>query len=239
MNGGGYLGFAGTAAVEVSPAIFPSAILEDYKVSFDVKSSGFLEIPGGKMLVTLQAPDDTISPPDADDARDVLVRFRIANDNGFGNGFNLPETYQSLSYNLSDVQIDGGSLALLEEFKDQISVIEFVLEGVTNSTNTGFDADNCIYMDNLQILHLTDPAPDFQIPEVLSIAPSPDLADQISLTFQSIPGHRYRLLATDTLTENFEEIRDLLATGQTETFNLPLSARDFFKVEDLGVPLIE
>lgn len=239
LNGGGYLGFAGVAAVEVQHAVFPSSLPEDYKLVFDAKSSGFLEVPGGKMLVSLLAPDDTLLPADANDARDLLVRFRIANDNGFGNGFSLPETYQTLAYNLGDVQVDSGSLEQFEQFKDQISVVEFALEGVSNSVNTGFDADNCIYMDNLQILHLTDPGPDFQIPEIISIVPNPNTPDQISLTFQSIPGHRYQLLATDHLTEDFVEISDLLATEQEEVFNIPLVERQFFKVEDLGVPVVE
>ena len=50
------------------------------------------------------------------------------------------------------------------------------------------DPDNCIDIYNCQILHLTAPAPGLQIPESFSIAPSPGLFDQISLTFQSMPG---------------------------------------------------
>lgn len=61
----------------------------------------------------------------------------------------------------------------------------------------------------------------------------------VSLMTFSIAGHRYRLLATDNLIETFVEVRDLLATGQTGTFSVPLGNREFFRVEDLGVPTIE
>lgn len=231
-----WMGFGSTATKETEAGFLPSGEASEYKVQFDVMSEGFLADPSGKFLVVLLAPDDTLSPPDADTNRDVIIRFRIADDNGFGNGFPLTDTFVTYTYNLEDVQVDGGSLENLQNFYDQVTVAEFVLEGVTTSDNTGFDADNCVVMDNVSLLHLTPPGPEFATPNVLSVdtmAP-----DQLSISFVSLPGHVYSIQSSLDIESGFTEVGQVEASDVSTVYQrtAPLGMREYFKVEDLGVP---
>ncbi len=239
LNGGGWLGFAGTSAIEVLPSVLPSPSLEDYKLSFKTRSSGFLATPSGKMIVALSAPDGTVSPADNDGERDLILRLRVANDRGFSNEFSILETYSTYSFNFADLEVEagGGSLELFEDHYQQISLISFALEGITSAANTGFDADNCIYMDDIQILHLTPPAPEVGTPEIFEIsAVSPN---QFSLSFQSTPGNSYAIQSSPDLATDFTNIQIVVATGSTTTYSSTqaLVNHEFFRVEDLGIPV--
>lgn len=235
--GTAWMGFGSTATRETTAGFLPSGEASEYQVQFDARAEGFLADPGGKFLVVMLAPDDTLSPPDADTNRDVIVRFRIANDNGFGNGFTMTDTLNTFSYNLENVQVDSGSLENFQNFYDQVTVTEFVLEGVTTSDNTGFDNDNCIVMDNVHLFHLTPPGPDFAEPIVQSVETSG--TDQLTIRFTSLANHVYSIQASSDLESGFAEIEQVVATDLVTDYvlNEELGTRRFFKIEDLGVPV--
>ena len=111
-----------------------------------------------------------------------------------------------------------------------------MLEGVTVSDDTGFDSGNCIMMDNLQLLHLTPPGPDLAVPKVVSVqATAPD---QLAINFVSLPGHVYSIQSSADIAAGFTEVQRVTATGVNTVYSrtLGLGTREFFRVEDLGVP---
>jgi hypothetical protein len=55
-----------------------SSKLEDYRLDFEIQATGFTTQPTGKVILVLEAPDNTISPPDPDNNRDLILNIDMA-----------------------------------------------------------------------------------------------------------------------------------------------------------------
>ncbi len=205
-----------------------SSRLEDYRLDFDIQATGFSTQPTGKVILVLEAPDDTISPPDADTNRDLILNIRFEGQAGFP----IPNTFGKVSRMLSVGAISSGSLERFQQYHEKIQFFQFQFETNTTPAATGFDGDNCVSFDNLQLLSISPAQTPLRITAFTATKP-----DQISITFDSIAGRRYRVHQSTTL-QGFSPIGVIDATGTSTTFlrTQTLLSSEFFKVEDLGTP---
>ncbi len=222
-----FLGIGNAAHVDLSAGLLPSPNLADYKVSIDVRSSGYINIPNSKLILELFAPDDTIVPADANSDSDTIVRLRFEGDSGFP----MPTTYTTVTRSLTDATFDTGSAATFSANFAAVTGYRFVVETVANpNTDFGFDADNCSFMDNLKLIHLTPSNVPPVITSVVATAPN-----QFSITFESQAGYTYGIYRSIDLGD-FAPIATVPATSATTTYtrNQALIGKEFFRVANLG-----
>jgi hypothetical protein len=145
--GAGYgFGFGGKGNFSGDASTFTSTNLSDYVLSFDLRVEGLsegLHSANGEFQLRFDAPDDTLQPPDADTASDVLLQVNLPV-TGLSNW-----THQVLT--LDQGRIGDGSLQKFAQFKTRIENVNFGFNWNNAGDYFGFDADNGIYMDNIRL----------------------------------------------------------------------------------------
>jgi hypothetical protein len=222
-----FLGFAGVAHVDTPAGLLTSSSLADYKVAVDVRSSGFVNIPNGKLILELFAPDDYFLPADANTDPDSIVRFRFEG----ATGFPITADYTTVARSLTDATFDSGSPATFAANFTAVTGYRFSVEAIANPQSAfGFDADNFVFIDNLKVIRLSSPNVLPVITSVVATAPS-----QFALTFTSQAGNSYGIFRSTTL-GTFTQIATVPATSATTTYtrNQALIGKEFFRVANLG-----
>jgi len=222
-----FLGFAGVAHVDTPAGLLTSSSLADYKVAVDVRSSGFVNIPSGKLILELFAPDDYFLPADVDTDPDSIVSFRFED----ATGFPITADYTTVTRSLTDAIFNSGSPATFAANFTAVTGYRFTVEAVANpQSDFGFDANNFTFIDNLKVIRLTSANVLPVITSVVATAPS-----QFALTFTSQAGNSYGIFRSTTL-GTFTQIATVPATSATTTYtrNQALIGKEFFRVANLG-----
>jgi hypothetical protein len=124
--------------------------MSDYLVSFDAKVEGLAAdklFTGGCLLqLSINAPDDTLQPPDSDTSNDQLISLN----------FGIPDlatNWQHVTFLLSKGSVQSGSKANFTNYFSKIIEITFQtqIENAASEADWAFDADNVFLLDNLKI----------------------------------------------------------------------------------------
>jgi hypothetical protein len=156
---------AGGGSQDVIKSNLPTAELGDYQFEFSAAvSAGFL--PGestasGTWKLEIQAPDNTVLPPDADTAADTLVALE-------GEFAALPAVLTTFEYRLDEATIVAGSQALLAQHLAGVSQMNINFNFWAVHREFGHDAGNAVLLDHLVARQVGG-----QEPAQLSITPDP------------------------------------------------------------------
>ncbi len=138
-----------------------SKSLKDYLLTFSARAKGLLDGENGSTEIIMQfyfnAPDDTLSPADADTNFDTLLRLNVP----VGG---IKTNWQTLTATLNSGAVDGGSLANFETYLGQISEVSFQIQIQNPHVQAvwGTDADNQILVDNFKLERLVTATPPLQ-----------------------------------------------------------------------------
>lgn len=150
QSGGGYgMGFgAGMNWNSFNPeTVKMSTNRADYILSFDARAEGLLPdvaTISGQMQVQMDAPDDSIQPPDADGGGDRIIQ--INQDVAVGSN------WTHFEYTLDTANVDGGTPEKnLTLYGQLINSVNYNFNFDSPGRAFGFDADNVVYLDNVKL----------------------------------------------------------------------------------------
>ncbi len=129
----------------------------DYIVSFDARAEGMLpesQTVSAEMQIQMDAPDDTIQPPDADSGADRIIAV--------GKTVAIGSNWTHFVYRLDDANVDTGTPEKnLNLYGNLINSVNYNLNVHMPSDSFGFDYANYIYLDNvkLEVINNTNPPP--------------------------------------------------------------------------------
>lgn len=156
-SGGGYgLGFGGPQYwIDKDPSVL-STNRGDYILSFDARVDGLLTGKTGNVeaQTIFVVPDNTVLPEDANGDPDTVFQLNIS--------FQPTAEWKHFVFNLSKAGFGSGtSQDMMAEFGTLVSEIRFGFNLHMPHENYGFDGDNAVFIDNLQleVIHREDTPP--------------------------------------------------------------------------------
>lgn len=145
---------AGGGSQTIASSNLVSSTLADYSFSFSATiPSGFVageSTASGTWKLELQAPDDTLSPPDANTTADTIIAFEAE----FAA---LPSVMTPFEFRLDEATIVSGSTALLDLHRSTISQANINFNFWAVHREFGFDDDNTVALDDLRLQYIAKP----------------------------------------------------------------------------------
>ena len=128
-------------------SVYVSTNLSDYILSFDAKVEGLkpeFTTVGGEFQMRLDAPDDTIQPPDSNVDKDTLIQVNL--------NFNASSNWQHFVYTLDQGSIANGKTDLdFVLYRLLINEPRFGVNYHMPHDRFDYDGDNAVYLDNIQL----------------------------------------------------------------------------------------
>jgi hypothetical protein len=128
---------------------FDASELSAYRISVDARVEGLAvdrTATTCALQVFVRAPDDTLTPADANTDRDLLVQLNFALTG-------LSANWQALSYTFDKGSVGGGSKANFTNYFNKIDQIQtqWQIENAASAADWDYDSNNVLVIDNVKV----------------------------------------------------------------------------------------